>query len=989
MSSQISSLINGEKCKNDPNIESYSQFANNIKYSSSQIDDEDNSLTLKSQIEQNNSNCLNLIPETQQFQSDSENCTLKGRYLSNDFANKSSDLYTHQHLIPESQRFPNVSRISQCSPLEPHFYGDKITYSNESEGKHDVANMPNTSNCSGSHQHKSPIASRSRSIIRNLTSSGLKRKMKKYQHCKFCSEYVNRKNLERHLKANSHCEALYMGLFKVNSLNAVLVSCFPCLNCSKTGDFSLKVHLNHNKQCFSYYKEKFKVENQKELSQKIKNLKRQSYNSRQPANRKLFENSIKYESVTVTEAINKYRRSIALANYRLCCICFGHYVESSTFEIKPDNQLFTDLNLEENAQVKRMNKFYMCQNCQISKVEKKEILLKPKLNSLEINNKTVFFPNDGDELTEPENIEIENENLVLIPKDIYQLSKVDKHPINIYKCKLLTNETISTMYNNQLYKYYRKKVFTEMFEGTIASEDEKLVTNMKPIIDYRDIRASQAWENSKEQGIKSRFQQFGQAAVAISYKVPIINPETVATALLIQGEVVTLQFEGNNNFDLKTRYFLHNHKVEIDCNATCDKRELLDENIESISFLRSRFLPVYVSTLSQRMKAIVTCLIKNKNCQLYADEYYVGVNFSNEEAATIHALLWTKTCDEFNEDISKSSVTNEYNTNTSYLEYIQSTIKTTSNINVLKSELNITETEADILSKKIKKYQVGKINNLLENLQLPSLECILTKKPPQKATSNMYQSKQFIKTFQNILNLNSTQEKKELTTLKWLENLREQSNITITERTIEFQINDLDIEFIKEERLTTFIDKFGDFEGLYHYALSCKEQENEVIYKRIHLIESFTLPYNIDLLRAVNQTVEVKSVFSYAQWQLSQETSDTDSVNIDSSEISNLLETHKLVSIAELVSLSDTAAIRDIQSSTIEYVSTFINQKQKFRKSNEKDAETYQDQEKKQSYKHLSSNIVRHKNRLNATDMILAEFAIYYEPLNKKGKTLN
>ena len=142
-------------------------------------------------------------------------------------------------------------------------------------------------------------------------------------------------------------------------------------------------------------------------------------------------------------------------------------------------------------------------------------------------------------------------------------------------------------------------------------------------------------------------------------------------------------------------------------------------------------------------------------------------------------------------------------------------------------------------------------------------------------------------------------------------------------------------------------------------------------------------------MRAVNQTVEVKSVFSFAQWQLSQETSDTDSVNIDSSEISNLLETHKLVSIAELVSLSDTAAIRDIQSSTIEYVSTFINQKQKFRKSNEKDAETYQDQEKKQSYKHLSSNIVRHKNRLNATDMILAEFAIYYEPLNKKGKTLN
>ena len=60
----------------------------------------------------------------------------------------------------------------------------------------------------------------------------------------------------------------------------------------------------------------------------LKNFKRQSYPSRQSINRELQfnDNVIQRDTTTITEAINKFKKSIALANYRLCCICLGNYL---------------------------------------------------------------------------------------------------------------------------------------------------------------------------------------------------------------------------------------------------------------------------------------------------------------------------------------------------------------------------------------------------------------------------------------------------------------------------------------------------------------------------------------------------------------------------------------------------------------------------------------------------------------------------------------
>ena len=48
----------------------------------------------------------------------------------------------------------------------------------------------------------------------------------------------------------------------------------------------------------------------------------------------------------------------------------------------------------------------------------------------------------------------------------------------------------------------------------------------------------------------------------ITIQLKMNTPEIVCTALLIQNSVLTLEFKGDQNYDMETRYFLHNHDTD-------------------------------------------------------------------------------------------------------------------------------------------------------------------------------------------------------------------------------------------------------------------------------------------------------------------------------------------------------------------------------------------------------------------------------------------
>ena len=80
---------------------------------------------------------------------------------------------------------------------------------------------------------RTPSPSRARLQIKRakfLSSSSLKKRLMKVTHCKFCVRNRDtRSQLEAHLMDSELCKSLYMRLYRVNSLNGVLLNMFKCL----------------------------------------------------------------------------------------------------------------------------------------------------------------------------------------------------------------------------------------------------------------------------------------------------------------------------------------------------------------------------------------------------------------------------------------------------------------------------------------------------------------------------------------------------------------------------------------------------------------------------------------------------------------------------------------------------------------------------------------------------------------------------------------
>ena len=93
-----------------------------------------------------------------------------------------------------------------------------------------------------------------RGRVVHISSSEIKRKRLKRDHCKFCDHVCDdQTSFEGHLHRSVECFRCYLKDCNAQSLDPVLVRCFPCLYCPKQGQFKLKVHLEENIECLSKY----------------------------------------------------------------------------------------------------------------------------------------------------------------------------------------------------------------------------------------------------------------------------------------------------------------------------------------------------------------------------------------------------------------------------------------------------------------------------------------------------------------------------------------------------------------------------------------------------------------------------------------------------------------------------------------------------------------------------------------------------------------
>ena len=85
----------------------------------------------------------------------------------------------------------------------------------------------------------------------------------------------------------------------------------------------------------------------------------------------------------------------------------------------------------------------------------------------------------------------------------------------------------------------------------------------------------------------------------------------------------------------------------------------------------------------------------------------------------------------------------------------------------------------------------------------------------------------------------------------------------------------------------------------------------------------------------------------------------------------------------ELYSLEDPNKIKDINSTTLEYISAYENNKPKFKKVAVQ-TETSYHYPRVGFFEKCASNIIRHNERMNATKLLLVETCLNYDVLPKK-----
>ena len=164
--------------------------------------------------------------------------------------------------------------------------------------------------------------------------------------------------------------------------------------------------------------------------------------------------------------------------------------------------------------------------------------------------------------------------------------------------------------------------------------------------------------------------------------------------------------------------------------------------------------------------------------------------------------------------------------------------------------------------------------------------------------------------------------------------------------------------------------------GLYHYCISCSDEEHSIVMKRLHIVDCYVLPYNHNLIKALLNRTQVTPIYKITDWWNFEEQFEEKLPNVLDTPAKDLLINHSLVPLTELYALSDPKKIKDINAAQIEYVSTVEVAKRKFKKIKVPSENSFE-LPGTGHFQILSSNVLRHKGRLNADKVLLVESALW------------
>ena len=749
------------------------------------------------------------------------------------------------------------------------------------------------------------------------------------------------------------------------------------------------------------------------MATKIRNLKKTN-NARKSLNRQL-ERAETSRNISEKEAIKVYRTETSLGNYVKCIKCKANLIKSSTVIVDEEDEEFSYL--KESPELRRMSKFSMCVNCSKNQVEegvggdlagidpafdygsfiKSHSVVGGKIYSPFVVEDQEALPlNESSGSQSSQNDEqiggVSFKTTVMFPTNLGCLlpdnDKVKPRSSDvshtIYKCQEVSLNDIGILYFNQVSKYRAALQSSKIFTGEIGDHGNKTLSNLMAVSDEFKIRGSDKWVEHQSSNLEKRFKQMGQTAFRVEVEIPLDNKETFATNLLIEGFCITVSFEGNDCNDIETKYWVHlDHTSSSLCPTNCEK-VLLSNYLQTrdVDQEQTKFISSYLASIFTKIQSFVKNIIKCPSSQIFSEEFEFTMTFDSKGVGQIVGFIWPEASIEFSEAESLESFfgVSMDTAKESYLHYVANVVTCSSNESELR-RFGLNKTEASMVIDLVKEHQIQQIKP-----EFPSMKTMFKHVPELKATRNIDESESLRVEIMRMLKdkLNGDEDEIfEISTEDWLQEIStwliEFEDNEDNEKII-FSLNSKNFVFTQDKKMLEMIVDFDDsFKGIYHYAISCVNDELEtknIILKRSCLIDSFTQPYNPFILQAVMSPIALTPVYSYSSTTSLKRCEDLLSEDSVSPPI---VATHKQISLNEAFSLSDARKFRDILSSPVIYCNTNPDAKETFLKVQAQTEQTYT-VEGEHGFFEMCYNVVsRHNLRMNGDNLLLAESACHYE----------
>ena len=198
------------------------------------------------------------------------------------------------------------------------------------------------------------------------------------------------------------------------------------------------------------------------------------------------------------------------------------------------------------------------------------------------------------------------------------------------------------MYENEVYKYKRAAISGALFVGVYDPNVPGSLSAVNNLVMDGNITSSKTWCSRELSRMQLRMEQFGMFCFFVSIKVPKFCLDVIATALINEGQVVTIDKTGSSWGEFRVSYYLHtNHKVDTDCNDDCIMVNLahyVEENMAEISMLLDKHIASYVSSVHQKQFSFVRHIIGAPESALYAEDYHLYIKFHLDGVAYIEGL---------------------------------------------------------------------------------------------------------------------------------------------------------------------------------------------------------------------------------------------------------------------------------------------------------------------------------------------------------------